>query len=746
MTGNITSTLNPQLTFFLQNQLKWTELNDIQLQTIPLILNHENTLVIAPTASGKTESVLIPIFNEILNNHLKGTSVLYVSPLKALINDMNNRISSWASYFNLSVMKWHGDVSKHKKDRYVKNPSDFLLITPESLEVIFINRSKKDKEKIFKNIKYIIVDEIHYFVDSERGIQLNSLINRICQYTQNVTKIGLSATVGNPETVAKWIDVKNPAKISKTDSIRNFKYRVCDFGEKRGEFIEPLQKYLNEKVLIFANSRKGVENIHYLLKKKSNVQNIYAHHSSIGKEVREKNERKFKENDSAFMISTSTLELGIDIGNIDFVVLSKPTNTVSSFLQRIGRSGRKSKIQRAMLFSSSNFESLVTASEITLLKDNLVENIQISTRAYDIFIHQILSVLFEKGSIKKPLLFNLLHRCYVFSNITKNDYINIIKRLDELKLVNEYHGYISLGPEFEEEFGEQNFLDFYSVFATSREYTVKNGKEEVGKLDPVFIDNLGPQTTFILGGRFWKVNKVDNNKFIIYVSSSTFKAQTPNWMSMGMMLDYLSTRRIYDILLGNFEKEILKHFDDKTNHDIVGYCNYVQTFENLNNTITVITGEEEYGKEKIFIYSFAGGNVNSLLSYVLRNHFKISDIEIEAVFCSFSTNASVDDIINFYNNINNISEEEINNIIDNLCEEDKEDEEETIEDPSEDNKNSSKNENKGNTDSDFVQYLPEELQKIVKRDLYQSEIEDLKDLVKNTKAIHLSDFDLRMLK
>ena len=170
--------LNSSVLRFLSNNLGWEDLNEIQKKAIPSILDNKDTLILAPTASGKTEAALIPIFSEIINKQLEPVSVLYVAPLKALINDIHTRIESWGNYFGITAMKWHGDVGPSKRNKFIKNPTDFLAITPESLEVILMNKQSGIKEKIFKNLKYIIIDEIHYFADSDRGVQLNSILNR----------------------------------------------------------------------------------------------------------------------------------------------------------------------------------------------------------------------------------------------------------------------------------------------------------------------------------------------------------------------------------------------------------------------------------------------------------------------------------------------------------------------------------------------------------------------------------------
>ena len=565
MTGNNPSAvelLDDRLKGFLANRLKWKSLNPIQEETIPIIIGKNDTLVISPTASGKTEAVLIPIFDDIIKNQLEPVSVIYVSPLKALINDMNDRIEKWCDYFNLEVTKWHGDVPGTKKSSFIKNPTDILLITPESLEVIFMNKSFKEKNDIFKNLKYIIIDEIHYFVESDRGTQLNSLLNRITRYVDGpITTLGLSATVGNPEAVSKWLKPNSPAVIVKDPSKRPFQYKVICGSEV--EICNTLKRYINKKILIFVHSRKDAEKYYNLLKKNLKIRNIYIHHSSVDRDKREESEEKFKYLKDGFMISTSTLELGIDVGNIDIVVQIKPPHNVSSFLQRMGRSGRRSKNQRSILFYKNDEEIFISFAEIILIKEDQIEKIKIPDKPKDIYFHQILSSIFENGKIKQGKLYNNLKDSYVFSKMTKEDYKYILENMEEREFIQNNNGFLSLGYNFEKKFGKRNFMDFYSVFCPSLEYKVKEGSKNIGTLDPFFVIKfLNPGVLFFLGGTSWKVLDIDSKRFTIKVQKyPAKKGDIPLWITEGGVLDSLISRKIFEILIGNYDKELLKFFD-----------------------------------------------------------------------------------------------------------------------------------------------------------------------------------------
>ena len=467
---------------------------------------------------------MIPIFSEIINNRLKPVSVLYVAPLKALINDMHNRIELWGDYFGITVMKWHGDVGPSKRNKFIKNPTDFLAITPESLEVILMNKQSGIKERIFKNLKYIIIDEIHYFADSDRGVQLNSILNRISKYfAANVVTIGLSATVGNPELISEWIDIEYPANVVKVEGNSRFLYKIISLDQERDDdnpfdYIDILKPYVNDKVLIFTKSKFLAESIHYKLKRQLNLDNIFIHHGSISKEVREENEKRFKEVDNAFMISTSTLELGIDIGNLDIVINFEMPNTVSSFSQRVGRCGRRNNLQKTINFVKC-IEPIFALSEILLHKEGKTEEIHISRTSKDIFFHQMLSALFERGDMHVKELYSEIHNCFAFSDISYDDCKFLLKSMRDNDFVEINQNQINLGLGFEEEFGSLNFMNFYAVFNSNYDFKIFEGDNEVGTLDACYAIKLSPGEDFVLAGRYFVVLSLYYDTYLIYVVS-----------------------------------------------------------------------------------------------------------------------------------------------------------------------------------------------------------------------------------
>ena len=679
--------LNKNLLHFLSNTLDWKNLNSIQRKAIPTVLSGENTLIIAPTASGKTEAALIPIFSEILNNRLEPVSVLYISPLKALINDMHNRIEKWGNHFGLTATKWHGDVNKYQKDKFTKTPSDFLSTTPESLEVILMNRASGEKERVFKNIKFILIDEIHYFANSDRGIQLNSILNRISKYAPNASIIGLSATVGNPELIAKWINLNYPAKIVSDTGGRKLQYKVLNLSENHLPIV--LNKYKDKKVLIFANSRRIAESSYYKLKKNIDMKNIFIHHGSINKETREENEDKFKSVKNGFMVATTTLELGIDIGDIDIVIQLEAPNQVSSFSQRIGRSGRRSKLQRTILFSQG-FNLLVSLAEVILHHENKVEKIKISKQSSDILFHQILSAVFEKGNIHFKDLYDELIGCYAFSEITFDNYKYILKEMRKNDLLDINHNVLTLGYEFEKEFGYGNYKNFYAVFSPSFEYSILEGNQEIGTLDVSYAIDLAPGDQFNLAGKLWGVTSIDHERYIAHVRKEKLtKEKIPKWISEGAPTDILLTSKIYDILQGDFDEKFLNPFDEFATQKIEIAIEKAKIDEFKPGILPI-----ELNNGVVYIYTFAGDKANKLLLKIFEMYYDVYNSFTTSIFTSFRVSGGIttNEISSVIYDLENIlSEKSTEEMLDNLT--------------------SSFKKNK------FIEFLPENIRGVLKMDL-----------------------------
>ncbi len=303
--------LSPALQCQIVNGLGFKELRPVQLNAIGPILDGENCVVLAPTAGGKTEAAFFPLLSQMDQHDWRPVSVIYVAPIVALLNNQEHRLQQYAGLIGRRAFKWHGDVGASARKRFVADPSDILLTTPESLEVMLMS-SRVPAKRLFQGLQAIVIDEIHAFVGDDRGGHLSSVLERLSRYCgRDVQRIGLSATVGNPEDFLRWVKgssaragrVLYPVGASKQPEI---KLDYVGHLENAAAVIAALHP--GEKRLVFVDSRRRVESLGKLLLERG----VDAHvtHSSLSKEQREIAQRAFEDGKNCVIVATSALELG----------------------------------------------------------------------------------------------------------------------------------------------------------------------------------------------------------------------------------------------------------------------------------------------------------------------------------------------------------------------------------------------------------------------------------------------------
>jgi len=422
----------------------WQKFTKIQEHSIKLYSESEDNLIlIAPTASGKTEAAFLPAINSI-ENWEEGIKIVYISPLIALINDQFNRISELCKYMEITVTRWHGEASQSKKRDILKNPKGILLITPESLEALFVTKSDRVR-KLFYSIENIIVDEIHSFIGSNRGIQLKSLLERMNSYIENNNPriIGMSATVSEEN----YSDLKEIFQNERTTKIIRDKgkneLRIdYNFYSDETEVLNKIYEYSkSETMLVFPNTRQKVEMIAANLKKKAQKEKInisyFSHHASVSKNIRAMVENFAKEsNKNLFTICcTSTLELGIDIGAVDSIVQYNAPHSVSSLAQRLGRSGRRTGINNLHFISDEKWDLLQGLSAISIYKKGKVDKIDVVKKPYDVMAHQILSLIVEKSEINLSEFKEFIQKYQTWKDIEYEEFSNICNHLLKEKYI-----------------------------------------------------------------------------------------------------------------------------------------------------------------------------------------------------------------------------------------------------------------------------------------------------------------------
>lgn len=503
---------------------KWQQFTKIQDHSIKLYSESEDNLIlIAPTASGKTEAAFLPAINSI-ENWEEGIKIVYISPLIALINDQFNRISELCKYMEITVTRWHGEASQSKKRDILKNPKGILLITPESLEALFVTKSDRVR-KLFYNVENIIVDEIHSFIGSNRGIQLKSLLERMSLYIKNNNPrmIGMSATVSE-ENYLDLKEIFQNKRITKIirDKGKNELKIDCNFYSNEIAALNKIYEYSKtETMLVFPNTRQKVEMMAANLKKKSQKEKKYisyfSHHASVSKNIRTMVENFAKEsNKNLFTICcTSTLELGIDIGAVDSIVQYNAPHSVSSLAQRLGRSGRRTGINNLHFISDEKWDLLQGLSAISIYKKGKVDKIDVVKKPYDVMAHQILSLIVEKSEINLSEFKKIIQKYQTWKNIEYEEFSNICNHLLKEKYIEILDNSIIAGVNLEKLLKK---AEFYTQFKVEEMYSVYNNQSKIGEL-PLDI-RLNVNDNIYLAAGIWKIKKVEEEIKKIFVEKA----------------------------------------------------------------------------------------------------------------------------------------------------------------------------------------------------------------------------------
>ncbi|MCJ8315269.1 MAG: DEAD/DEAH box helicase, partial [Pseudomonadales bacterium] len=559
----------------------WPDLREIQKKAIlPILGGKKDVLISASTAAGKTEAFFLPACSAIADLD-DGFGILYISPLKALINDQYRRLESLCEMLDMEVTPWHGDSLQSKKSKAKKKPSGILLITPESLESLLVREAGWTKQA-FSNLKYIVIDEFHAFLGSERGHHLLSILNRIDHllgaYNNPIPRVVLSATLGELDKVPYLLrpDQTLPCEIiTSSQSQSTFKVQVQGYVEPldlNADNVRDNSEYqICQKIyhlcrgdshLVFANSRKRTESIAAQLTdfcEQNIVPNeFFPHHGSLSKEIREELEARLqKETLPTTAVCTMTLELGIDIGKVNSVVQVTAPHSVSSLRQRMGRSGRRGSpsilrmlIAENELGKNSNIvdclrlELIQSLAMIRLLiESKWFEPADSSLMHFSTLLHQVLATIAQWGGVRADQIFELLCKKGPFQHTSIQHFKILLSHMGKSELLTQLSsGELVLGV-----LGERlvSHYSFYAVFKTPEEYRVLVGNKSLGTLP---VDSLVMEGQHIIfSGRRWKVIDVDSDKKVIRVEK-TKGGKPPKFGGKGMSIHNRVRKEMFKIL------------------------------------------------------------------------------------------------------------------------------------------------------------------------------------------------------
>ncbi len=535
---------------------KWERLREIQEAAGRVLFDTDHNLLIASgTASGKTEAAFFPVLSKLYRKPSQTVGVLYIAPQKALINDQFERLRGLLADSGIKATKWHGDTDRGRKQKLLQHPEGVLLITPESTEAMLM-RGEQEIRALFSDLRFIIIDELHTFLNADRGVQLSCQLERIQRVTGTIpVRIGLSATLGDSRAAQEWLS-RGTGRICEAPCVplpkRKIRLWVQHFYVKKEpekEAAAAAEAYYRavyratcgKKSIIFSNSKSETESNILNLKKiarQNGTEDVYfVHHGNLSAAVREQAEEALKEADQqAVAGATLTLELGIDLGALERIVQTGCPLSVSSFVQRLGRSGRRGQpaemqflfreepeMEKQEFFRHIHWELLKCIAILRLYtEEQWIEPALPPKLPYGILFHQTMSYLAAAGPAAPRQLAEEMLTLQSFRHILPEDYRILLREMcrQQLLELTEDHQ-LMIGPA-----GERLIYNytFYSVFETPEEYDVLCNAEAIGTVREGFPAG----ETFALAGRYWKVLRREKKARKLYVAEERIP-ETETW-------------------------------------------------------------------------------------------------------------------------------------------------------------------------------------------------------------------------
>jgi ATP-dependent Lhr-like helicase len=605
--------LSERLQRGIVSTLRWTEFRPVQELTIDAVLVGKNSVVLAPTAGGKTEAAFFPILERLYLEPTEGVGCIYVSPLRALLNNQEGRVQQLARLVGLDAFKWHGDVGAGPRNRFLKAPASVLMTTPESLEVLLMG-GRSEKHQLFDHVRFVVIDEVHAFAADDRGAHLMALLERIQRNSNvDIQRVGLSATVGNPEDIAIWMQGSSNREWTVVDPPRTPMRRKIVIRYVGGEPEEAAASAVplthGRKSIFFTQGRAATERVRQAFSRRG--VEVFVHHSSVSRELREEAEQHFMGTErAATIVSTSTLELGIDVGDLDLVLHLDAPSTVSSFLQRMGRTGRRDGTNQHIEFFTSNGDSLLQAvALVNLARRKFVEKVEPSPANLPVFLHQILAHVVQRTSIRKDALWNALQGPMPFRAIDRETFDKVVEHLLKTGVLELIDHLLVFGEEGERIFGGMNFFNLYSVFETPAEIIVKTREGRVvGTLETLFVRRMkDKEFTFLLAGTTWRAVDVDLSRGLV-VAVPYVGGEAPLWHSAGGFLSCEVAEEMRNVLISGEEFPLV---DESGREEIRRMREELGPI--LARDRCPITGENG----KIRVYTYAGGKINATIATLL---------------------------------------------------------------------------------------------------------------------------------
>lgn len=611
-TGQPFDRLHPVVQHHVVNSLGWAALRSLQAESIEPVLRGDDALLVAPTAGGKTEAAMFPVLTRMEVEQWRGLSALYICPLKALLNNLQPRLASYAAWLGREALVRHGDTTAGARTKQVRERPDVLLTTPESLEAMLVSTAV-DAPRMFGDVRAVVVDEVHSIAGDDRGWHLLAVLERLSAIAgRPLQRIGLSATVGNADALLAWLQGSGNRTLRRTvvsprSSAEVEPEMALDYVGNVGNAAKVVAGiHLGEKRLVFADSRRTVEALAVRLREDG--VDTFVSHSSLSLDERHRAEAAFAEARDCVIVSTSTLELGIDVGDLDRVVQVGAPHSVASMLQRLGRTGRRPGTTRNMAFLATDDRELLRAAALSLLLDEgFVEPVVAPPQPRHVAAQQLLGLALQKGRINPAEESAALA---MLGLALPDELESIVSWLCETEHLDVDEGLLFVGPTAERRYRARNFMELLAVFTAAPEVTVLHGRQEVGSIDPMLlVTKVSGPRVIALAGRPWEVTFVDWKRRRAQVEPSEARGRSA-WAGDARPYSYELANAIRRLLLGAAPSGVALTFRAARRLRALRDEYAVR----VSDDCTVVASHGE----RLRWWTFAGGRANCVLTAALR--------------------------------------------------------------------------------------------------------------------------------
>jgi ATP-dependent Lhr-like helicase len=617
------------------NSLGWRELRPVQDLAIDACLDGANLVVLAPTAGGKTEAAFFPILSRMLADSWDGLSVLYVSPIRALLNNQQERLERYFGLVGRRAACWHGDTPQSEKRHIVADPPDCILTTPESLEVLLIS-VRIDHRRFFRWVRAVVIDELHAFAGDDRGWHLLAVLSRIQRLAgRDIQRVGLSATVGNPAEMLDWLSCGSERKrqVVQPPPVDHREPDVqIDFVGSIANAAKVIRLlHRGEKRLVFCDSRSRVEQLALLLREQE--VETFISHSSLGAEERRLAEQAFARRRNCVVVATSALELGIDVGDLDRVIQIDAPARVSSFLQRMGRTGRRAGTTSNCLFLATSDEALLRAAALVRLwRRGFVEPVTAPPRPYHILAQQVMALSLQERGIGRNQWIEWLNAVPAFREMDPASCSAVVDGMVASQVLWSDQGILSFAPEGEARYGRRNFRELLSVFTAPPLFKVVCGRKELGFVhESTFFSRDDRPSILLLAGRCWKTTHLDWRRRIAHVEPTDQRGKS-RWLGRGQFLSYSVCQAIREILAADLEEP---NWSRRATSQIGGLR---QAFPWVRTDSTALV---RHADGEVRWWTFAGGVGNTILSHQFE---RSGETESDNVSIRLDGNPSIEEL------------------------------------------------------------------------------------------------------